>query len=393
MLALRSTPTSYDITSENRRLIDHFLGIMGQEEYFHNPHRLELWERILPFIDEVLQIPLQTPFDQVWTDTPEIMPVEMLTQLADAGIDSEDEIKEFVRLAVDKFLLESHRRDAWVGRILITHAVYFWITRPVPFSLSGNLGYIHLHEYVIQERRDQILGHHADILLADSDTATVQLVVTQNAAALPGLRLTSAGLWDIQVSSVWQMLADLEAMTVSRDPGISLRLLEQLRQGNLRIYKNGQQLLEQHYGDALSSGDVLVIKAVSEISAGMEEIVWQNLTPVVISAGLEAAHPELEVFRRAEGFPALFAGGEETPAEVASRAVIAWPGSTNLIFAGTKQEARRFIPILQEAGFEVRTPAPGNLILEILRAAGLEGRMLERAGEILGAETTFAGQA
>lgn len=97
----------------------------------------------------------------------------------------------------------------------------------------------------------------------------------------------------------------------------------------------------------------------------------QPLTPVVIGAGLEQAHPELGVFRQVKGLPVLFAG-EMTPAEVAVELITRFDAH-GAVFAGTEEEAGRFLPILSAAGISAVLVNSGHLILSILaKAAGME---------------------
>lgn len=121
----------------------------------------------------------------------------------------------------------------------------------------------------------------------------------------------------------------------------------------------------------------------------------QGLTPVVIGAALEAAHPELRVLSRIKELPVLFAGGLEED-EVVVKLITRW-NARNVVFAGMEEEAGRFIPILAAAGIEARAVTPenaGHLILAILaQAAGMEERGLAgRAGQFLDDLTALADQ-
>jgi hypothetical protein len=120
-----------------------------------------------------------------------------------------------------------------------------------------------------------------------------------------------------------------------------------------------------------------------------------GLVPVVIGAGLEAAHPELKVFSRLQGIPVLFVGGM-TPDRVVVELITRW-NARAAVFAGTEEEAGRFIPILSAAGISAHPVTPqsaGHLILAILaQAAGMEERDLAgRAGQFLDDAEAFAGQ-
>jgi len=102
----------------------------------------------------------------------------------------------------------------------------------------------------------------------------------------------------------------------------------------------------------------------------------QTLVPIVISSGMEAAHPEFGAFRKVPGLPVLFAGGLEED-QVAAEVAIRWPEARAAVFVGMDLEAGRFVRMLAAVGIEqVRVVTPrnaGQLILAILaQAAGMK---------------------